>query len=303
MKKLQKHGPKNYSNLNEIEKNPKVLVLVLCSRNYLSFISSKVQKKIWKKHYKDFQVIHFIGQKYHDQRESDYVGHNEKEYLVVDTKDDYYNIAKKTFLALDNINSNYDYDFVFRTNTSSHINFKILKEYVKKNFQHLDYSGSRLKVAEGDTIASGAGIFLSKKNVELILENSSYFDESLADDVAISRALKQFNIFPKDVSRTDLKFVPSPKSVINNSDFHYRCRLDPNYHRLLEPPLMRYLAKATNKIGVTTYFHYFVLKFTFAISNIQLIKKIIQKYYSYKFYGEIFLGSNLIYSNKKIKSN
>jgi hypothetical protein len=299
MKKLQKLGPKNYFNLNEIDKNPKVLVLVLCSRNYLSFLSSKVQKKIWKDDLKNFQIIHFIGQKYRNQRELDYVGDQESEYLVVDTKDDYYNIAKKTFIALDNINSNYEYDFVFRTNTSSYINFKNLKEFVKKDFQSLDYSGSILKAVEGDTIASGAGIFLSKKNVELILQNSDYFDESLPDDVAISRVLKKFNIIPKDLNRIDLKSVPSPKIVFNTSDFHYRCRLDPNYHRLLEPSLMRYLAKATKKIGFTIHIHYFVLKLIFAISNIKLLNKLLQKYYSFKFYGEIFMGSNLIYSNKK----
>ena len=72
-------------------------------------------------------------------------------------------ILQKTFIALDSINSNYEYDFVFRTNTSSYINFKNLKEFVKKDFQSLDYSGSILKAVEGDTIASGAGIFLSKK--------------------------------------------------------------------------------------------------------------------------------------------
>ena len=55
---------------------------------------------------------------------------------------------------------------------------------------------------------------------------------------------------------------------------------------------MRYLAKATKKIGLTTYFHYFVLKLTFAISNIKLLKKILQKYYSFKFYGEIFMEVN-----------
>lgn len=300
MKKLQKLGLKNYSNLKDIEKKPKVIVLVLCSRNYLSILSSKVQKKIWKEHLGDFQIIHFIGKKYRDQRELDYVGDKDSEYLVVDTNDEYYNIAKKTFLALENINSNYEYDFVFRTNTSSHINFKILKEYIKKNFQSLDYSGSILKAAEGDTIASGAGIFLSKKNVKLILENSDYFDVSLPDDVAIARALNKFNIVPKGLNRIDLKSVPSPKIVFKSSNFHYRCRLDPHYHRLLEPSLMRYLAKATKKIGLTTYFLYFVLKLTFAISNIKLLKKILQKYYSFKFYGEIFLGSKLMYSNKKI---
>ena len=109
----------------------------------------------------------------------------------------------------------------------------------------------------------------------------------------------KFNIVPKDLNRINLKSVPSPKIVFNTSDFHYRCRLDPNYHRLLEPSLMRYLAKATKKIGFTTHFHYFVLKLIFAISNIKLLNKLLQKYYSFKFYGEIFMGSKLMYSNKK----
>ena len=51
-----------------------------------------------------------------------------------------------------------------------------------------------LDVEEGDTIASGAGFFLSRKNVELILTNSDKFDTSLPDDVAIARLLKNLNL-------------------------------------------------------------------------------------------------------------
>jgi hypothetical protein len=63
MKKLQKLGPKNYFNLNEIDKNPKVLVLVLCSRNYLSFLSSKVQKKNMERRFKKFSNNSFYRPK------------------------------------------------------------------------------------------------------------------------------------------------------------------------------------------------------------------------------------------------
>ena len=52
--------------------NPKILILVLCSRNYLSFISSKAQQKIWDKHTNNFNIIHFIGHPYTSEREVDY---------------------------------------------------------------------------------------------------------------------------------------------------------------------------------------------------------------------------------------
>ena len=280
--------------------NPKVLTLVLCSRNYLSFISSKAQQKIWGKYLNDFNILHFIGHPYSSEREVDYVSEQKNNYLVLNTDDGYPNLAKKTLLAFDWAISNLEFDYLFRTNTSSFVDFKKLHKFSKSNRNNLDYSGVILDVVEGDTIASGAGFFLSKKNVELILNNKEKFDVTLPDDVAIARLLKKFEILPSSLIRKDLKKVPKPNSVYQSDHFHYRCRLDPQYHRILEPQLLKYLNRVSEKKGIVSLIYYCFLVTIFKISNIKIVYKIVQKFYSYKFYGEIYLGDKLIFSKKNI---
>ena len=281
--------------------NPKVLTLVLCSRNYLSFISSKAQQKIWGKYLNDFNILHFIGHPYSSEREVDYVSEQKNNYLVLNTDDGYPNLAKKTFLAFDWAISNLEFDYLFRTNTSSFVDFKKLHKFSKSNHKNLEYSGVVLDVVEGDTIASGAGFFLSKKNVELILNNKEKFDATLPDDVAIARLLKKFEILPSSLIRKDLKKVPKPNSVYQSEHFHYRCRLDPQYHRILEPQLLKYLNRVSKTGGVVALIYYYFMVAIFKLSNIKVVRKIIQKYYSYRFYGEINFGDKIIFSNKKNK--
>jgi len=283
-----------------INNNPKILILVLCSRNYLSFISSKAQQKIWKNYTELFNIEHFIGHSYNSEREVDHVSAKKGNYLVLNTDDSYKNLATKTLLAFDWAVSNLDFDYVFRTNTSSFVDYKKLQQFVKRNQNNLDYSGVVLDVMEGDTIASGAGFFLSRKNVELLLENREIFDTFLPDDVAIARLLKNFGISPSNLIRKNLKSVPKPSSVYQSEHFHYRCRLDPQYHRILEPLLMKYLNRVSEKKGIVSLIYYCFLVTIFRISNIKIVYKIIQKFYSYKFYGEINLGDKLIFSKKNI---
>lgn len=278
--------------------NPKVLTLVLCSRNYLSFISSKAQQKIWEKYVNDFNILHFIGHPYSSEREVDFVSAQKDNYLVLNTDDGYPNLAKKTLLAFDWAISNLEFDYLFRTNTSSFVDFKKLHKFSKSNRNNLDYSGVVLDVEEGDTIASGAGFFLSRKNVELILNNKDKFDANLPDDVAIARLLRKLEITPSNLIRKDLKKVPKPNSVYQSEHFHYRCRLDPQYHRILEPQLLKYLNRASEKRGVVTLIYYYFMVLIFKISNIKVVRKIIQKFYSYRFYGEINIGDKIIFSNK-----
>lgn len=284
---------------NDKNKKIKVLILVLCSRNYLSHISSKKQRKIWSKYNTNFQIFHFVGQPYQSERETDYIVNQHYEYLEIETNDNYENIAKKTLLALEKVHSNHYFDYVFRTNTSSFINLRKLQRFIMNNKESLDYAGAVLKVEEGDTIASGAGFFLSRKNLEIILDNKEDFDDSLPDDVAIARLLNDFKIKPKNLIRRDLKTIPYPKDVFNSEHFHYRCRLDPAYHRILEPLLMSYLDKASEKNNLNSKIHFLFLKILFMFSNIKIIYQFIQKYYSYKFYGELSFRNFLIFNKKE----
>lgn len=275
--------------------NKKILVLVLCSRNYLSKISSSSQRDIWGKYEKKIKFFHFVGKVDKKNGEVNYINKNNESYLLLNVDDGYSSIAQKTLLALEDVYSRFDFDFIFRTNTSSYINVNRLEKFISDNEKILEYCGKKLITENGDTIASGAGFFLSRKNVELLLKKRNYFEESLPDDVAIARLLKRFNIHPNESPRTDLKGVPSPTDAYYGNDFHYRCRLDPNYHRILEPKLMSYLEKATNKNNFLVYLEYYFLKLLFVSTNLKLVNKVIQKYYSYKFYGEMQLGNKLIY--------
>ncbi len=298
---LPKPGQKNFFNLvfSENKKN-KILILVLCSRNYLSHISSKAQKQVWTKASEEFDIIHYVGSSDTSVRELNYIKENSNEYLTIETGDEYSNIARKTLLAFEQVVLNYDFDYIFRTNTSSYINFNNLKGFISNNFEKLDYCGVTSIVEEGDKIASGSGFFLSRENVNLLVENKEEFDYTLPDDVAIARLLKKLGKTPKNSKRKDLKSVPKPSEVFNSLSFHYRCRLDPQYHRILEPLLMKYIHKAEIKINLKIQLRYFLLRAIFFISNIWIFNKIIQKYYSFKFYGELYLGKKVIYQKKQI---
>lgn len=275
--------------------NKRVLILVLCSRNYLSKISSSAQQDIWKKYKQKYEIFHFVGLKDRNSREVNYIDNQDKNYLLINADDGYKSIAKKTLLAFERVNRDYDFDYIFRTNTSSYVNFSRLENFISNNENILDYCGKKLVTQEGDVIASGAGFFLSRKNIELIINNKNYYEESLPDDVAIARLLKRFDIHPNDSIRKDLKKIPSPNKVFIGKDFHYRCRLDPQYHRIVEPQLIKYLEKATNDNNIFIYIDYFFLSLIFKVANLNFIRKLIQKYYSFKFYGELHLRKKLLY--------
>ena len=273
----------------------KLIILVLCSRNYLSYISSKTQKKIWSSESENIKIIHFVGSYDEYNREANYITKENKDYLFLETDDRYENIAKKTIMAFEKIYEDFDFDFVFRTNTSSYINLPRFSEYVKNFESKLSYAGAHVNTKEGNLIASGAGIFLSKENVKLLIDNKNKIDFNLPDDVAIAKMLLSSKILPTNIERKDLKYVPTPIEIINDKNFHYRCRLDPQYHRILETALMRYLSNIKSRVSLKIYLNFIYLKILFYVSNIKFIRKLIQKYYSFKFYGEIYFYKKLIF--------
>ena len=282
----------------EIESKKRLILLVLCSRNYLSFISSRTQKKTWSKNSTNLKIIHFIGASKKNNREIEYIKDSTHEYLVLETDDSYANLAKKTLMAIEEVYKRYEFDYIFRTNTSSYIDLDAINNYFENYKDELSYAGVHVNTVEGDLIASGAGIFLSKKNIKLLLENKSNINYDLPDDVAIAKFLASHKIYPKNIERKDLKHIPTPKDLKNEKYFHYRCRLDPQYHRILEPGLIRYLDRCKNGSFIVSIINFIYLKALFYITNFYLVKKVLQKYYSYKFYGEIYFQKKLIYKTK-----
>ena len=108
-------------------------------------------------------MVHYIGREDNPLEKKDYLSNFSKDYLIINTDDSYSNIAKKTLLAFENVLNNYSFDYLFRSNTSSYLNFKKLISFTEENLKDLQYCGVTLTAQEGDKIASGAGIFLSRK--------------------------------------------------------------------------------------------------------------------------------------------
>ena len=68
-------------------------------------------------------------------------------------------ILLKNFVSFDEIFSSHEFDYVFRTNTSSFIDLRKFETYILKNTDSLDYAGSVLKAEEGDLIGQVQDFF------------------------------------------------------------------------------------------------------------------------------------------------
>lgn len=131
------------------------------------------------------------------------------------------NIGYKTIRTFEILLKNYDFDYVFRTNSSSYINIEKLLTYLenkpRKSFYH-GLIGKHLDL----NYASGSGYFLSKDLVEKIVENKNFWPHQLIDDLAIAHLLRDLNVYPSEAPRLDIRNTPLPDTI--NQHFHFRCK-------------------------------------------------------------------------------
>jgi hypothetical protein len=80
--------------------------------------------------------------------------------------DAYYLMAAKFKMCLDYV-KDWDYDIIFRTNSSSYVNKQRLKEFAATLPKEKLYAGWKL-IGEGWNSVSGAGIFISKDVAEIL---------------------------------------------------------------------------------------------------------------------------------------
>ena len=227
--------------------NVNVLVLVLSSTTYPSIRNKKAIKKTWgSSHSDNFKIIFYES------------GEDEKlveDTLFVKTDTSTKNLGLKLLLALDWCTNNVEYDFIFRTNTSSFVNTMelenfILANLIEKEYVYCgiplirDYKDSDKKI----NFLSGAGIILNKKTVQLILKNKEQWDHSEWEDVSLGKLLGENNIPFTSGKRQDIEnnFY---NNVIDKTNYHYRCRLDNHYGypRFLESVVFSDLNKILNK--------------------------------------------------------
>lgn len=149
------------------------------------------------------------------------VKHNDwSETLKFKCTDEYYYMAAKFVAALEYIND-LEYDFIFRTNSSSYVNKKELVEFAKTLPKEKLYSGWEFIDSEdfGGGCVSGAGIWLTPDTAKILMDNiDPNFEQE--EDVYCGRILRKHGIVAiDDKSRYDVEtfhpFIPLDK-------YHYR---------------------------------------------------------------------------------
>jgi len=155
----------------------------------------------------------------------------EGDKLFFDYPEGFYNIGYKTLAAFDYVNTHYDYDFVFRTNTSSYVDItnylKFLEQFSPEN--HL-YSGVKCVPPPKDPrpiFASGCGYTLSRKTLSLILKYKDSWDHSQIDDLALATLMEEHGIPVTNAPRYDFgDFSDSRTFSLEDAEkqFHLRCK-------------------------------------------------------------------------------
>lgn len=214
--------------------NLKILILVLSSKTYPSSRNKKAIKKTWSSNLKDnFEIM------FYESGETEKIIDNT---LFVETDTSSKNLGYKLLLALDWCTKNTDYDFIFRTNTSSFVNTIELENFITNNLINKDYvyCGMPLVRDYKDSdkkinFLSGAGIILNKKTTQLILDKRKNWDHSEWEDVSLGKLLSENGVSFTEGRRQDIQYN-FYNNIIDKTNYHYRCRLDNHYGypRLLE---------------------------------------------------------------------
>lgn len=154
-----------------------IILMMSCNKKHFK-VEGAAMKKTINKHIKKLKLTDEITV-------YDYVGDAETLYMNDTTinctaGDDLFNTYHKTLEALKYINNNIEYDYIFRTNTSTFINIELLYNIVKKIYKNNDTTtiwGSEITCVPNtfcpilnDWYIRGNGLLLSHNNVDLILK-------------------------------------------------------------------------------------------------------------------------------------
>jgi len=150
--------------------------------------------------------------------------------LVINIPEHWATIGAKTLAAFRYALENFDFEYLFRSNSSSYVDSDALVSKTRAFSSQNLYAGFPGKSKDGLDFASGAGILMSRDVVELIVENSHLWRHGLIDDVALAdliSRLPETGIELTPLPRVDfqslLEAKSASKSVIRDG-FHFRCK-------------------------------------------------------------------------------
>jgi hypothetical protein len=126
----------------------------------------------------------------------------EGDRVVTGVPESYLNANPKTIAGLRHVLNTYDFDYIFRTNTSTYINLKLLEKFIETLPDRGYYGGFEAEYG-GVRFASGTGILLSRDVAQMIVEDPEWEFE-LIDDVAIGRCMRRMGVDLQPFDRVDV---------------------------------------------------------------------------------------------------
>ncbi len=145
--------------------------------------------------------------------------------VVLPCTDSYYFMSEKFKLALEYV-WGWEWDIIFRTNSSSYINKTKLWEFAQTLPTEGLYAGWEIEGNAGYNIVSGAGFFLSRDTAE-ILKNDIDPSFEREEDVYCGQLLFDKGIkIIDDKSRFDVDCI---SDEIPLDRYHYRCKTGNRY--------------------------------------------------------------------------
>lgn len=203
----------------------KLLTLILhIERDPWKSIADEGQRKTW---------IADLGKE--DRRRTlFYVGNPdiEKDFISGDTlyvkhRETYETMGEKAIKAFSFALENFQFDFLFRTNTSSYVDTGNLRNFLETK-KPMNYYGGVQMQHGGIPFASGCGYVVSRDLVEKIVEMRHLWPNLLMEDVETGKFLHDnFGILPEKHPRYDAETQETLDRFTRHSagnHFHVRCR-------------------------------------------------------------------------------
>jgi hypothetical protein len=193
----------------------KILILVLSCLDEPYYSLMKKQQDTWDNvENENIKTIYYYGNGGGLKK----VKNNSYEYGA-ECSDSYKMMHWKFYLLLKEIISD-DWDYVFRTNSSSYVD----KENLLKFSENLPSKNCYCGINAG-YYASGSGIFLSRDVVEILLNSDYSSDEIDYEDMYIGDILKSNNVcVTPGAKRIDL----DSNYNLDIDTYHFRCKSDIN---------------------------------------------------------------------------
>lgn len=209
----------------------KILIMVLSFKEepYLSLMNA--QKETWASVNEEgvYVVFYYGGCSEDVILKTSFVNNRSISHvwdLGFNCTDDYYLMSKKFQLALEGVlKSDFDFNYIFRTNSSSYVNQKRLKEFAATLPTEKLYAGWTMVDSnfDGGLVVSGSGIWLSRDTAE-ILRDQINIEEEREEDILIGRVLRKNGIVAvDDKTRYDVPEIVPEDMPTDRIHYRFKC--------------------------------------------------------------------------------